>query len=308
MPKWTGKTRGGLAGYSTFVLIIKYFGLGSAYFVLGFVVIYFVITAPQARKSSYRFFRKRLNYPPGKSVLYVLKNFYRFGQTLIDKVAFLAGFHENFTFDFVGDDYLKQMAAGKGGVLIGIHAGNWEIAGFMLKGITDKIRIVIFDDEHPEIRKLLRELYEGKELDKFIFISRESYSHLHAIAEAIHNHSMIVLHGDRFLPGTKTFKIPFFNEEALFPAGPFLLSLKYDVPYSFVYSFKTSGKHYKFYATPPKKYKNPTTLEERDLILKKILREYTSNLEQFLIKYPDQWFNFYDFWAMDDTDTENLPT
>jgi predicted LPLAT superfamily acyltransferase len=31
-----------------------------------------------------------------------------------------------------------------------------------------------------------------------------------------------------------------------------------------------------------------------------MLEEYISNLEKVLLKYPDQWFNFYDFWKKKD--------
>ena len=97
MPEWSGKTRGGLAGYKIFVFFIKYLGIGFAYFFLHFVVFYFLLFARKSVRTSYYYFNKRIKYPPIKAYLHVYRNFYRLGQSLIDKVAFLSGFDSRFT-------------------------------------------------------------------------------------------------------------------------------------------------------------------------------------------------------------------
>ena len=37
-----------------------------------------------------------------------------------------------------------------------------------------------------------------------------------------------------------------------------------------------------------------------------ILNEYIRFMEKILIKYPDQWFNFYDFWEDDKEDKDSI--
>ncbi len=296
MPQWTGKTRGGIAGYKSFVFILKYFGISSAYFFLRFVVLYFLIFAPKAFKASYYFLNKRLHFSPFKSFRYVSKTFYKLGQVLIDKVAFLSGLNKNYTFDFDGEEHLRQLADETGGVLIGVHAGSWEIAGHLLKRLNTKINIVMFADEHERIEGFLTQMYKDKNVN-FILIGKNDYSHLFQIAEALKNREMIAIHGDRFLPGTNTLSKEFFGKNALFPAGPFLIPLKYNVPVSFVMAMKETSKHYHFYATPPKKFQSPKNPDDRNRLVNIMLEEYIENLENILMKYPDQWFNFYDFWG-----------
>ena len=295
MPKWTGKTRGGIAGYKSFVFLLKYFGVSSAYFVLRFVVLYFLIFAPQAVKSSFWFFNKRLKFPSIKSFRYIGKSFYKLGQVLLDKIAFLSGLSCKYTFDFEGEGHLKKMAEKTGGVLIGVHAGSWEIAGHLLKRLDTRINIVMFADEHQKIQHFLSEMYKGQKV-KFIIINNEGYSHLFQISEALKNKELVAIHGDRYLPGSNTLMKMFFNKQAKFPTGPFLIPIKFNVPVSFVMAMKETSKHYHFYATAPKKFTAPKSPADRVYLLNLIIEDYICNLENILLKYPDQWFNYYDFW------------
>ncbi|OQX77664.1 MAG: hypothetical protein B6D61_06825 [Bacteroidetes bacterium 4484_249] len=299
MPEWTGKTRGGVAGYKTFVFLLKYFGISSAYFILRFVVLYFLIFAPQAAKSSFYFFNKQLKFSALKSSKYVARTFYKLGQILIDKVAFLSGFNNKYTFDFDGEEHLRKMAENTGGVLIGAHAGSWEIAGHLLKRLDTKINIVMFADEHEKIQDFLSDMYKDRNAS-FIVINKDDYSHLFQISEALKNKEMVAIHGDRYLPGSNTLSKMFFNEEAKFPTGPFLVPLKFDVPVSFVTAMKETSKHYHFHASAPKKFRVPKNPSDRVGLVNLMLEDYIKNLENILLKYPDQWFNFYDFWESTD--------
>ncbi len=76
-------------------------------------------------------------------------------------------------------------------------------------------------------------------------------------------------------------------KEARFPAGPFLLASRLNVPVVFVYVMKESAKHYHLYARTAKaSYKDAQGL----------LKEYTESVEWMLEKYPLQWFNYFNFW------------
>ncbi len=295
MSEWTGKTRGGIAGYKSFVFLLKYFGISTAYFFLRFVVLYFLIFSPTAVKASYYFLNKRLRFSPLKSYRYISRTFYKLGQVLIDKIAFLSGLNKNYTFDFDGEEHLREMAEKTGGVLIGVHAGSWEIAGHLLERLNTTVNIVMFANEHEKIANFLSEMYKDKNV-KFITIGNDDYSHLFRISEALKNREIVAIHGDRFLPGSNTITKEFFKKQAKFPVGPFLIPLKYNVPVSFVMAMNETSKHYHFYATPPKKFRAPKSPADRNNLVNMMLEGYITNLENILLKYPDQWFNFYDFW------------
>jgi predicted LPLAT superfamily acyltransferase len=294
MSSWKGKTRGGVLGYKIFVWTLKYLGLSFAYFLLLFVVTYFVFSSPKACRNTYHYFHRRQGYGVFRSLAGIYRNYYYFGQILLDKIAMLSGMQNRFTFDFEGEEYLRQMD--KGGLLISGHIGNWEIAGQLLNRLEKNINIILFDAEHQQIKGYLSDVFTERRIN-FIVI-KEDYSHLQEIREALERHEIIAMHGDRFIEGNKVFMIKFLGHPALFPAGPVNLAARFGVPVSYVFAVKETRKHYHFYATPLRTVEFSTNLKKRGIILKEAVEAYVEAFEQTVRKYPLQWFNYYDFWEM----------
>ena len=295
MSSWKGKTRGGLAGYRFFLFILKYPGIKFAYFFLRFVVLYFVLFVPKGRKPIFWYFHNIQKFSFFKSVISTFRNFYVFGQVIIDKVALMAGFSKNFTFNFDGEEQIQEMANTTGGLLIGAHVGNWEIAGHLLKRINTKVHIVMLEAEHEKIKAMLDDVMTEKKMN--IIAIKDDFSHLFKIKQAFENNEIVAMHGDRFLPGTNTVKADFFGKQTELPLGPFLLAVKYNKPVSFVNAFKESSTHYHFFATKAVSITKATTINNRNKAATQLLKEYLITLEKSLNKYPEQWFNYYYFWG-----------
>ena len=220
MSSWKGKTRGGVLGYKIFVWTLKHFGLSFAYFLLIFVVTYFIFSSRKAFRSIYYYFHRILNYSVLHSLGSVYLNYYYFGQIILDKIAILAGLQQKFTFNFEGEEYLRQMD--KGGLLISGHIGNWEIAGQLLNRLEKNINIILYDAEHEQIKGYLSNVFTERKVN-FIII-KEDYSHLQEIREALERHEIIAMHGDRFIEGNKVFQVDLLGSLPFFLQGP-LISL-----------------------------------------------------------------------------------
>jgi predicted LPLAT superfamily acyltransferase len=295
---WKGKTRGGLAGYRIFVAVLRYSGLPAAYFLLRFVAFYFFITNPRSFAIVFRYFRYHMGFGFLKSIAFIYRNYFVFGQVLLDKIAVMAGFHSKFRFTFEGEEYLRKMVAdGTGGLLISAHAGNFEMAGYMLERLKTNVSVIMFDAEHEKIKDYLDSL-AGKNYR--IIVIRDDNSHIHEINNAFRDKHIVCIHGDRFLPGSKTMMANFLGGGALFPSGPFYLAMKFNVPVSFVFAMKENRNSYHFYASLPKFYSQEGLQEKRDIKILSIIREYTGELEKIIRKYPAQWFNYYEFWQKDE--------
>jgi predicted LPLAT superfamily acyltransferase len=292
---WKGQSRGNLLGYKIFVTLLKNFGLNPAYFILRFVALYFFMFSPASFRTIFQVYRHRMKFGFFKSILFIYRNYFIFGQVLLDKTATLAGFRSKFTFDFDGEKYLREMAAGNTGcLLISAHLGNFEMAGHMLERLEARVNIIMLDAEYQRIKNYLSSITQKS----FHVISiREDNAHVYEINTALENKEILCIHGDRFLEGSKTLEIEFLGEKARFPTGPFYLAMKYGIPVSFVFAMKEGKSHYHFYATPPKSYLQQGNIIKRDEMLKTIIQDYISQVEQKLRQYPDQWFNYYNFWA-----------
>ena len=286
MASWTGKTRGNLLGYKLFVLILRYLGLGVAYFVLRFVALYFFLFVPRSFRILYDFFHQKLEQAPLRATVNVYRNFYKFGQVILDKFAVMGGLKDKYTYDFDGEEYLLELVEEKkGGILISAHIGNWDVAGSLLNRLGSKIHIVIFDGEHEKIKQFTAgNLEQG--LVNFIPI-KQDFSHLFQMNKALKEKELICIHGDRFLPGAKVTERQFLNHPADFPLGPFELAARFKVPCVFVFAMRAKKRHYFLSATPPKVYTNGP---------EPIVDDFVKAMEEKVYQYPLQWFNHYPFW------------
>lgn len=288
MAQWEGKSRGTVLGYKIFVFFMRFLGIRSAYVLLYFVAFYFVIFSRKGTQASYYYFKHRLGFSTVKSVVSAYLHAFRFGQTIIDKVAIRSGLRDHFTYEFDGIEQIKQLLAEqKGGVMISAHVGNFEIADFFFKeiDINAQINIVTVDNERDEIKEYLDGVSDESNL-KSIFI-KEDLSHIFDIHAALDRNELICFTGDRYFEGNKTMEAELLGKQAKFPAGPFLIASRLNVPVLFVYVMKESGKHYHLYA-------RRATVKKRDT--HGLLKQYTQSIEGILKEYPLQWFNFFNFW------------
>lgn len=291
MPSWEGRSKATPLGYRIFVWVLKTFGLRPAYWLLVPVAGYYYLFSPESNRNLRYYFQRRLGFGKAKTRRYIYRNFYRFGQSLIDKVAVQGGLQNPFTFNFEGENYLHEMvAAGKGGLLISAHIGNWEIAGHLLKRLNTPINVVMYDGEDEQIKAYLQAVTGGRNM-KLILIKAD-LSHIFAIHSALANNELVCMHADRFMAGNKQLEAIFLGQKAAFPAGPFILASKLRVPVSFVFAFKETAAHYHLYASEPVVY---TDLEKNGR-LEKLLQDFVQEMEEKTRLYPEQWFNYYDFW------------
>lgn len=286
--EWQGKSRGTVLGYKIFVFFMKNLGLKAAYFILYFVAAYFCLFAMDSSKAIYHYFRHRLKFSKTRSLLSIYKSYYVFGQTIIDKVAISSGLRDKFTYEFDGIDLIREtIRQKKGGVLISAHVGNFEIAEFFFGELEEKtsISLLTTDVEHTAIKEYIESVTSESNIN--LIIIKEDLSHIFEINAALARNEIVCITGDRYVKGSKYLSQSLLGEEAKFPAGPFLLASRLNVPVLFVYVMKETTSHYHLYARRAK-------AKKRDA--KKLLEEYTESVSWMLEKYPLQWFNYFDFW------------
>lgn len=286
--EWKGKSRGTVLGYRIFIFFIKNLGLPASYFLLYFVALYYCFFSGDSAHSIYYYFRKRRKYTSLKSIFSVYKSYFVFGQTIIDKVAISSGLRNRFTYEFDGIERIENLLRKKqGGIMISAHVGNFETAAHFFDDLDSEssISLVTTDAEHANIKSYL-ESVTAKSKIKFILV-KEDMSHIFDIKNALDKGELVCFTGDRYFDGQKTLTANFLGEDTHFPAGPFLLGSRLNVPVLFVYVMKETPKHYHLYAR---------TAEVKNRDAPALLESYLNSVDWILKKYPLQWFNYYNFW------------
>ncbi|MCW3785545.1 LpxL/LpxP family acyltransferase [Plebeiibacterium sediminum] len=292
MSKWTGKSKGTPLGYRIFIALIKV-DVRLAYALLKPVSFFYLIFSN--KESISYFYRERLKYGKLKTMVSIYKNYVFLGKVLIDKIAILSGQKDQYTFNFDGEEHLHQMVKDKkGGLLLGAHMGNWEVAGELLERVDSVINILMVEAEHQKLKDVLQEAIGDKKVN--VIPIKDDMSHIFSVIEAFKNKELVAMHGDRFVEGNQTVKIPFLGEMAEFPIGPMVLASKYSIPVTFVFSVKETNTHYHFFATKGKVYPKERKPALRDESIKVMLTDYVNQLQLKVEKYPLQWFNYHPFW------------
>ena len=74
---------------------------------------------------------------------------------------------------------------------------------------------------------------------------------------------------------------------------------KFKVPVSYVFAVKESNLHYHLFASDIKDY---AAVEKNEIMLQ-MLADYVNEIEKKVKQYPEQWFNYYNFWEQKTNDS-----
>ncbi len=292
---WDGQSKGKVLGFKIFVFILNTFGLRPAYFLLRFVSFYYFLFS-KPNKYIRDYFVQAHGYSKLKARLAVYKNNFILGQTIIDKVAVMAGIKNPFTVIHKNGTVLNDLTAnGKGGVLVSAHIGNWEVAGQGLNRLGTPFNILMYSNEKQEVKQYMDGVMKEKKIN-IIAINEETKSHIIELHKAFTNNELVVMHGDRFREGAKTLTANFLGRPAHFPAGPFIMAAKFGVPLCIVFAVKLNSNTYQFSIEKQIDVKRVRGEAELDKVCQELLMAYVTEVEQIAKAYPHQWFNYYDFW------------
>ena len=287
---WSGKSRGGYTGHLIFIFLIRHVGLRAAYVLLGFVSIYFIPFAPKATRSVWDYYRKTLHKGRFRAMWKLMRHYYLFGQTIIDRVAVENGLGDRFKYQFENYDPVRELfESHQPMILIGAHFGAPAVGADFFGTYAEKMHLVMYDAEHKRVKEALNRFGQQFKID-VIPVGKDPLASIFDIKAALDKGDCVSFMGDRFLDGNRTFEAEFLSRKAHFPQGPFLIAEKMRVPVIFYFATRERNRIYRFHfeIMPPFASKN------RDG--QSCFRTYLSLLEKEVRTHEGQWFNFYKFW------------
>lgn len=291
--QWNGKSRGGALGNWFFVVTLKYLGVRSAYALLLLVVPYFVFFAPKATRAIIRYNRSILCYGRIKSFFKTFQHFFIFGQTIIDKIALKHGIESPYSFDYQNyDEFLRVLDSGTGAIIIGAHVGSWEVGAPYFHHYGKDMNIVMLDAEYEAIKHVIEDGADNSHF-KVIPLGDDGLDAILKIKAALDNKEYVCFQGDRFMDEANSMERTFMGHTARFPKGLFQIAAKLGVPVVFYYAMRQPHRHYTF------------SFQIADISASNSKQRFDSIVDQYIIslqdvvrRYPQQWFNFYDFWQL----------
>ncbi len=288
--QWAGTTFGNRWMHRSLVWILRHINTRIIYLFSDIFIVPVCLVMNPSRKTAYSFFRNRIGYGPLKSAIATYRNHCRFSEVVIDRFAMYAG--KIFDVEVDGLELFNEYASGSDGFLmLSSHIGNYEIAGYSLVSGRKTINAVVYDGEKASVTENRGNMFAKTNI-RMIAI-KSDMSHLYEINNALGNGEIVSFPADRCAGDGRMVERVFMGQKAGFPQGPFSVALMRGLNVLAVNVMKESSRKYRIYVTSLQYDKSLTRMEQLEMLS----GAYVCELERRVRQYPEQWYNFYDFWA-----------
>lgn len=292
---WKGRTDGMPWMHRMLIRALKFIDLRFAYLGMAvFAVPLYILFRPQGFIAIYHYFRQRWGYGLWESLAYACLNHYRFGQVVIDRFAAYAG--RKFEFELDNDELFQELSCRKEGFMVlSCHVGNYEMAGYTLVNRKKRFNALVFSGEAKDVMEYRNRILSKNNI-RMIPVA-DDLSHIFLMNDALASGEILSVPGDRVFGSPRYVECELLGATARLPLGLYLLAIQRDVPTVALFVMKQSAYRYKVYV-------RPVGFDDREYASQQekaanLAQHFAREMETILEEYPEQWFNFYEYWNYD---------
>lgn len=286
--------RGTLWGIMAVMWIATALGRGPGRWLVRFIALYYVLFDRAIVEASQTWWTAVTGKAPTWWTVY--GHVRRFSNVVLDRMFMLQGRADVFELTRDGHENLRRLVdEKKGAILLGAHLGSFE--AMRLGGMTRKISInIVGNFSNARMINALFDKLSRTNRARVIHVDPKDVSFVFSIQEKVANGELVAILGDRVAPHQPTVEAEFFGRPARFPAGPFQLAALLKCPIYLVFGIYREPNRYLLSCKP---FVESVVLprKNRQQALQKYVQMYAHRLEEKARSAPDNWFNFYDFWA-----------
>ncbi|MDD5432912.1 MAG: lysophospholipid acyltransferase family protein [Candidatus Omnitrophica bacterium] len=233
---------------------------------------------PEKKESEIRYLRRR-----------VFRNFAKY---LVDF----------FRFEKIDEEYIKknvkienlhyfteELKKEKGIVVLTAHIGNWELGGVVVALSGFPFYAVALPHKTKKVNDFFNSQRQSKKINVIPFGKA-----VRACLNTLKENKLVALVGDRDF-AEKGVILDFFGKPTYFPEGPAAFALKTGA--SIVPGFMVRNPNDTFTLRIEKPIEYKATQDKTKDILE-IISRYKIIFENYIKEYPEQWYVFRPFWAI----------
>lgn len=274
------KQRGSVWGYKLLISFYKLFGYDFVTFLLNFVAGYYLFFTPSVKQ----FIR---NYYEHQGMKFSNRVYFghikMFAHSILDR--FIARIDPSkITFRLADPKSVDIFQEGAVAVLS--HVGGWASAGYSLQGRLPLMHIVMKESTKKSISELEKSFARNNDKDvNIIDLGQSSIAVNVQIANALMNHEIVAMMADRVLNPARAIDVLFFGLHVRINKNPFEIAFRTKKTLVAIFIMQTKSQNYDLIF---RKIESDT--------IEKMAQEYMLLLEKTVRQYPEQWYNFYDFF------------
>jgi predicted LPLAT superfamily acyltransferase len=273
------------------VWLVRHLGRTLSRTLLVPVCLGFLVFRADARTASKIYLARALGRPAG--LRDVLRHFFTFGTTVLDRVYLLNDEADRFDITIHGEEIVMDILAQGGGCLLfGAHHGSFEVlrlVGRRQPGL--RVSLAMYEATGRKIGAALNAI--NPHLAPRI-IGLGTPGAMIGIRDCLEQGGFVGMLADRTLASDTTVRCDFLGSPAGFPTGPARLAALLGPPVVLMVGLFRGGNRYEIHferlATPASHGPDPAAT-------RRLIASYAGRLEHYCREAPYNWFNFFDFWT-----------
>jgi predicted LPLAT superfamily acyltransferase len=327
------RERSNLRALTVMRWIATLLGRRVARLVLHPITLYYMLSGGAAGRASAQYLQRLWGRPPRWRERY--RHVHHFAATVLDRVYLLQDRHDDFDVRVAGGEHYDAVAHDGGGVLfVGAHLGSFEALRALGKYRRSlRVAMVMYEENARLINATLRAVAPHAELH---VIALGRLDAMLGLRDWLDDGGVAGLLADRIPPGPRpavhamstspttsapaaastaaraglsarddTVVLPFLGQPAAFHDGAFRLAAVLRRPMVFMAGLYRGGNRYDLVFLPvadfSSRVRGPGAGAALDRSIRQAMERYVAILESICREAPYNWFNFYDFWALEGT-------
>jgi len=186
-----------------------------------------------------------------------------------------------------GAEHIERVREkGRGVLIVGPHLGNWELAGFLLRGLDCPVSVLSIRDPFPLFDRFRARFRDRAEMRLIHVGGPDDAGSILEIQSALSRNEAVAMLGDRLYSG-RSHRVRFFGRDVEMPSGPLHIAALTGAPLVPVVTVR-EGNRYVVRIRP--------RIEVPDSSREGIARAgaaLAAEFEALIRRYPDQWYNFH---------------
>jgi predicted LPLAT superfamily acyltransferase len=281
----------------------RIFGRRFASFLLHPAAAYFYLRYPRIREASRTYLAAVAAMPGGSgrppSRGDVFRHILEFAYQIFDRMVSWGDSFERIQMDKEQSVALLELArSGRGGILVGAHLGSFDLLRLVAARHEVRVNVLMYTAHADRINSFFERL-DPRSRVRVLAIDPDSVQTAFAVRRCVDAGEFVGILADRVPPGGRGRggRVRFLGREAAFPTAPFELATLLGCPLLLCLCLRTGDARYRAIARPlypgGRLPRGSRTGKAREL-----LEAYVRALEVECVRFPEQWFNFYDFWDL----------
>lgn len=175
-------------------------------------------------------------------------------------------------------------------ILMFSHFGGWAASSNASR--SSNTMNIVMQEAMKETIKTIEDEIGYRDTQKIIDINKGPIAVSISIANALMANEVVAIMADRASNPNATLAVKFLGEEALFNKNPFQIAYKMKKPLVAYFVMLTGMQEYKIeFIEIDVDYD-----KKADEAIAEALLAYVEKYEEVVKRYPEQWFNLYNFW------------